>query len=462
MIKNRKTTLIKTMMVMLLAIVVTAGVCGPNGEVYAGGTAKVTLGNVSGVPEGTEFTFNIYKVGHWTHDASGQAVLELDDAVATGSGAAKTLPDYRSENSDLEALITHAETVGNYVRTSDMEPAANPITLKTGKKGADGTSDTFNGLLDNALYLLVGDPVVVGRKVWTPKCVYMGIVDGEAEMNISNDVVTKMTSAPVVDNYSIRKVWEDNNNEKGYRPKSIKADIFYNNEKVDTVTLNDANNWSYSWKTYEDDDNNVIYENTDEKKEAVMSETLPDGDNWHKAVAEFAENGTWTVAEVNDKSLRKYTLSFEGPSEEKPGLFTLTNTYSSTDLVITKTLDGIFDTGEKSNVTVAFEVIGTVTDENGVKTEVYRNYAGIAFTKNDPVDEKGRYLKTVTLTGVPLNADIEVREVYASGYTGTKVSGPTKGDDDIWTVTFDNTHGDYSGSGVVNKYEDGKIKEQQR
>ena len=452
---KKETTLVKAMIVLVLTIVMTAGLCGPDGSVYAGGSVKISLGTINGLPEGAEFTYNIYKVGSWTN-VDGKAVVELDDSVATSAGVSKSLPSPESANYNAQ-LVALADTVGNSTAVSSLTPAATAVSLKQNEE------KSFGGLSDNGLYIIIGDPKIVGRKVWTPSSVFVSVLNGESKMEISNNVVTKMTVAPVVDEYKIVKIWNDDNNAKDTRPESVDVEIYYNKELKDTVTLTEDNHWSYCWKTYETDENKVVYENNDTNKDNVISKTLPVKDEegnevWSTEVGDFAEDGTWTVKEVNDRSLRKYTFTFDGPSEQKPGQFTLTNTYSTTDLEITKHLDGFFDTGDNSNVTVAFRITGKDADGE----VVYTNYAGLAFSQND-VDENGRFTKKATVTGIPLSAvTIDVEEVYAAGYSGKKIAGPVKGDDDIWTVTFDNTHGNHSGSGVVNKYEDGKIKEQQR
>jgi hypothetical protein len=47
---------------------------------------------------------------------------------------------------------------------------------------------------------------------------------------------------------SVRKVWEDKNNAASKRPSEIQVQLYANNKAVgDPVTLNEANNWSYTW-----------------------------------------------------------------------------------------------------------------------------------------------------------------------------------------------------------------------
>ena len=44
------------------------------------------------------------------------------------------------------------------------------------------------------------------------------------------------------------KVWEDYDNNDGYRPDHIEVTLKANGEEVETVTLNEENNWTYTWE----------------------------------------------------------------------------------------------------------------------------------------------------------------------------------------------------------------------
>lgn len=46
----------------------------------------------------------------------------------------------------------------------------------------------------------------------------------------------------------VKKVWNDNNDSKKIRPKNIKVNLYANGKIIKTVTLNKANNWSYTFK----------------------------------------------------------------------------------------------------------------------------------------------------------------------------------------------------------------------
>ncbi len=73
---------------------------------------------------------------------------------------------------------------------------------------------------------------------------------------ISGDTITLVNSyTPEVTSKTVTKVWNDNNNQDNLRPTSIEVGLYNGNTLVDTVELNEANNWSYDFTNldkYED------------------------------------------------------------------------------------------------------------------------------------------------------------------------------------------------------------------
>ena len=76
---------------------------------------------------------------------------------------------------------------------------------------------------------------------------------------------------------NVEKIWEDNNNQDGYRPESINVQLLANGEeKGEQVTLNDENNWKYSWtelfkKENEKDINYTVKEIAVDKYETTIT-----------------------------------------------------------------------------------------------------------------------------------------------------------------------------------------------
>lgn len=94
---------------------------------------------------------------------------------------------------------------------------------------------------------------------------------------------------PVYTSVSVNKVWVDDDNAAGARPTSINVEILKGDSVYETVTLNDANGWSYS-----------------------SDRILDDGTAWSVNEVEVPEN---------------YTSSVIGAD----GVFTITNTYVAPD-----------------------------------------------------------------------------------------------------------------------------------
>lgn len=68
-------------------------------------------------------------------------------------------------------------------------------------------------------------------------------------------VITNTHEVEIIENVSVKKVWNDKNNEDEIRPSSVTIYLLANGEKVAEVVLNEENNWKASFenlKVYED------------------------------------------------------------------------------------------------------------------------------------------------------------------------------------------------------------------
>ena len=71
-----------------------------------------------------------------------------------------------------------------------------------------------------------------------------GYVTTQSADNPRNVTITN-THEPEVVEVSGTKTWEDANNQDGVRPTEITVELYANNQKVDSVTTNEAANWQY-------------------------------------------------------------------------------------------------------------------------------------------------------------------------------------------------------------------------
>ena len=80
-----------------------------------------------------------------------------------------------------------------------------------------------------------------------------------------NAFVIVNSYTPSVINLTVNKIWYDMNNHDNTRPNNVTVDLFADGELVDTVVLNAANNWSYTFTDLPEYDsgrqvNYVVYE----------------------------------------------------------------------------------------------------------------------------------------------------------------------------------------------------------
>ena len=96
--------------------------------------------------------------------------------------------------------------------------------------------------LDLAIYLVVQTKKVEGLSSFEP---FLIMIPQSEKNNWKYDIdSTPKTDIYHVMNIEVLKEW---NNEGKANPDSIEVELLENNEVIDIVTLNDNNNWSYTW-----------------------------------------------------------------------------------------------------------------------------------------------------------------------------------------------------------------------
>ena len=146
-----------------------------------------------------------------------------------------------------------AQTLDGYVARDELTP------LQTAKTGADGKA--FFDHLDTGLYLVTGDRYRQGRYIYTPEPFLIAL----PTLDDADAWVYDVTSSCKYDcNYNppgsgddtidreVLKVWEDDGH-KDKRPDEIIVQLLRDGKVYDTVTLNEQNNWNYTWSDLDDD-----------------------------------------------------------------------------------------------------------------------------------------------------------------------------------------------------------------
>lgn len=124
----------------------------------------------------------------------------------------------------------------------------------------------------------------------------------------TNTITITNTHIPEKTNKTVKKIWNDSNNDDGVRPTSLKVQLYKDNEKYgEPITLNESNNWTYEWSSLQ---------KQKDKKEITYTVKELNEEN------EPIENGGSYDA--------NYTTTY---SEDT---FTITNTYKPLDLALRK------------------------------------------------------------------------------------------------------------------------------
>lgn len=191
-------------------------------------------------------------------------VAEMSDAVrftVTEDFAAASV--FQEEGFSLEkldgekwaALCTtlSAFVAANRASATEEAPAIQPAA--SGAVGEDGILK-FEGL-DVGLYLLVGDRKSYGRYTYAPNAFLttLPMLDTQTDEWVYDVVASNKFSrtyhgdgqTPSNISRNVLKVWEDENNAAGQRPKEVTVQLLCNGQVHETVTLNAANSWKHSW-----------------------------------------------------------------------------------------------------------------------------------------------------------------------------------------------------------------------
>lgn len=160
-----------------------------------------------------------------------------DDFVLTGD-----FSQYEVNLSDLseESVTEAAKTLESYA-IADQIPFV-------GRGQTDENGELKFENLKNGLYLASGKILQVGNVYYVPSALLIEITDEGA--NFSYDAYPKFYYAMLDDEiktYTVKKVWEDNDNAFEKRPTYITVELYCDEILNDVITLEESNNWEYSW-----------------------------------------------------------------------------------------------------------------------------------------------------------------------------------------------------------------------
>lgn len=203
-------------------------------------------------------TFSFYKVA----DFSEYGAFDLEYPFSLYANEVGALENLETNEKEIttDTWTTLAKTLESYVISKHLvcdfsatENGSGYITINQIEKG---------------LYLILGSDVQDGSgRVYTPAPVLMTVPNRDEEGQWDNQVVLDYTGkteiTDIYDEYTVIKIWDDYGNEKN-RPDSIEIELYKKGDEqpYDTVRLNEANNWEYTWTNLPAGNSWVISEKT--------------------------------------------------------------------------------------------------------------------------------------------------------------------------------------------------------
>lgn len=234
--------LCKRMIPALLAMLMLSTAAFAAGSIDRKQDVKLTISYQDGGTPLAGAEFSIYLVA--SADENGE--LTTEDAFQQFN------VDIRGKNDD--AWRTLASTLEGYVLRDNIAPT------DSGNTDANGylRFPTGNARLTPGLYLVLGSRHTQGglRYDVMPFMVMLPTQDAEKGEWVYDVLVSpKHDSSEIPDTPStitrkVLKVWDDADNKN--RPTEVIVQLLRDGEVYDTVTLNDENNWRYTWSNLDD------------------------------------------------------------------------------------------------------------------------------------------------------------------------------------------------------------------
>lgn len=177
-------------------------------------------------------------------------------AERNGEGGFALCGDFSDCQVSLEQLDGYtaqdaADTLAVFAGTENCEP------LDVAVSSQDGMAE-FEGL-QNGIYLVAGDKLAVGSKLYEPSPALVEIDKGNVEI-VGKFTVNEIPDEPEKVVYRVKKIWSNETEGITKRPESIVAKLYNGGELVESVELSEANMWTYEWEALEGGDWKVAEE----------------------------------------------------------------------------------------------------------------------------------------------------------------------------------------------------------
>ena len=289
---------------------------------------------------------------------------------------------------------------------------------------------------------------------------YHATVTPNADSDNATFTITN-THTPGKVSRTVKKVWEDNNNQDGLRPESIQVQLLKDGTAYDVaVTLNESNSWSYTWTDLDEKEDGRTIEYTVQELGEITGYTTAYSDdkftitNTHTpAVVKKTVTKVWADNE-NQDGIRPASIGVElladGKSCDKKAELNAVNgwTYTWTDLP--KNANGeeikytVVELSSTAGYTTTYDQT-SLTITNSHTPDVVEKTVTKVWADNDDQDGKRPTSVTVQLLadGKPYGQEETLDESNDWTHTWTNLPKKENGNEIIYTVQ-ENAVTDYS------------------
>jgi len=147
------------------------------------------------------------------------------------------------EDTSADSMSDLASTLENYVILDNIPPEQSGMTDERGVVGFTG--------LKQGLYFMCGDLLKIGHTSYVPVPFMFEISQEEDGTNQNYVTYPKFFHFSVLDqrdvDYTIKKVWRNSNNQPPDEDTYITVEMYKNGEYQQTITLDESNDWTYTW-----------------------------------------------------------------------------------------------------------------------------------------------------------------------------------------------------------------------
>ncbi len=204
----------------------------------AADTGSLTLWCVKDDDIVSNMHWQIYRVGHRVTD---DYIFEGDFAGYRATLGDKTKPMLEW---DTDTVATAGETLKVFSIVDKIDPRADGYTNSSG-------AVTFDGL-ENGLYLVWGDILKVGDTTYIPSAIFFEMRGDDASVLNAYPKIVLRTLSTESYNYSVRKVWENDEDQPWNRAVSITVERYRDNKYYDEIELSENNEWTFEWEDSDD------------------------------------------------------------------------------------------------------------------------------------------------------------------------------------------------------------------